>query len=72
MKQHKLIGVRGMRVKTGVKAGEIHPQHNETLVRDLPPVRGMRVKTGVKAGGLGSGTGGIADNHSETLVRDTD
>ena len=37
MKQHKQIEVRGMRVKSGVKAGSVpdnNIQHNETLVRD--------------------------------------
>jgi hypothetical protein len=53
MKQHKQIGVRDLRVKTGVKAGSVPgdgPQHNETLVRGLPKVRDKRVKSGVKAG----------------------
>ena len=57
MKQHKPIGVRGLREKSGVKAdglgsgsGGIAENHNETLVRDLPKVRGIRVKSGVKAG----------------------
>jgi hypothetical protein len=57
MKQRKQIGVRGLQVKTGVKAGADstlstmriglnNSNHNETLVRDLPRLRGMRVKTG--------------------------
>jgi hypothetical protein len=60
----KKIAVRGLRVKTGVKAGGTSLNHNETLVRDLAKVRGMRVKTrGVRAGAL-------AANHNETLVRE--
>jgi hypothetical protein len=59
----KKIEVRNMRVKSGVKAGSLAANHNETLMRELPKVRGMRVKSGVKAGGL-------AMNHNETLVRD--
>jgi len=31
----KKIEVRGMRVKTGVKAGMLSANHNETLVRDV-------------------------------------
>ena len=58
MKQRKQIGVRSLRVKTGVKAGGLNnmgggglaSNHSETLVRDLPRMRGMRIKTGVKAG----------------------
>jgi hypothetical protein len=61
----KNIGVRAVRVKTGVKAGMLSANHNETLVRELPKLRGMRVKTGVKAGMLSA-------NHNETLVRDVD
>jgi hypothetical protein len=56
MKQYKVIGVRGLRVKSGVKAGGlgsrsggIAENHNETPVRVLPKVRGIRVKSGVKA-----------------------
>ena len=56
MKQHKAIGVRSLRVKSGVKvgglgsgSGGIAENHNETPVRVLPKVRGIRVKRGVKA-----------------------
>ena len=38
---------RGLKVKTGVKAGGTTRNHNETLVRDS---RGLKVKTGVRAG----------------------
>ena len=57
MKQHKAIGIRSLRVKSGVKAGGlgsgsggIAENHNETPVRDLPKVRGIQIKSGVKAG----------------------
>ena len=53
-----------LRVKTQVKAGGLHPNHNETLVRLPQPVAGLKVKTQVKAGGL-------TVNHNETLVRIT-
>jgi len=67
MKQHKPIGVRDLRVKTGVKAGSVPgdgTQHNETLVRDLPKVRGMRVKSGVKAGTSASLTASLSSSSS--------
>jgi hypothetical protein len=35
---------KGLRVKTNVKAGGLHVNHNQTLVR------GLKVKTDVKAG----------------------
>jgi len=57
MKQHKPIGRRGLRVKSGVKAGElgsgsggVTENHNETPMCDLPKVGGIRVKSRVKAG----------------------
>ena len=31
----KKIEVRGMRVKTGIKAGSLAANHNEMLVRDV-------------------------------------
>ncbi len=37
---------RGLKVKSNVKAGAEHEQHNQTMAR------GLKVKTGVKAGGL--------------------
>jgi hypothetical protein len=51
-----------MKTKTRVRAGGIHLNHNETLVKAAPT--GLKVKTKVKAGALTS-------NHNETLVRDT-
>jgi hypothetical protein len=63
MKGQKRIGIRGMRVKSGVKASGLSQNHNETLVHELPKVRGLRVKSGVKAGGL-------TLNHNETLVHE--
>jgi hypothetical protein len=66
----------GLKVKTGIKAGDpVEPldgiaNHNETLVRAAgqakaprAKARGLRVKTHVKAGATG------IDNHNETLVR---
>jgi hypothetical protein len=53
-----------MKTKTRIRAGGIHLNHNETLVRDVPKATGLRVKTKVKAGLLSS-------NHNETLLRDT-
>ena len=56
MKQHKAIGVRGLQIKSRVKAaglgsgsGGLVENHNETPVRVLPKVRGIWVKSGVKA-----------------------
>jgi hypothetical protein len=43
-------------------AGDIWPNHNETLVRDEGTATGLTVKTKVRAGGT-------SFNHSETLVR---
>ena len=51
-----------MKTKTHVRAGGIHLNHNETLVRDTK-VTSLRVKTKVKAGA-------ITSNHNETLVAD--
>ena len=56
---------RGLRIKTGVKAGVGCPSwdcgvnHNQTQVRAC----GLRIKTGVKAGGLST------VNHNQTQVR---
>jgi hypothetical protein len=62
-----------MKVKTQVKAGGLHYNHNQTLVRDRRRAttgsrpqgqrQGLKVKTQVKAGGFGY-------NHNQTLVRD--
>ena len=62
-----------MKVKTQVKAGGLHFNHNQTLVRDRAqttagirpraPRQSLKVKTQVKAGALTS-------NHNQTLVRD--
>ena len=52
-----------MQVKTRVKAGGAHFNHNETLVRAKGQSKGLTVKTRVKARGIG------LTNHAETLVR---
>jgi hypothetical protein len=52
-----------MKTKTRVRAGGIHLNHNETLVRDSAKGTGLKVKSRVQAGALTS-------NHNETLVRD--
>jgi hypothetical protein len=45
------------------KAGALHMNHNQTLVRDRGPRQPLKVKTHVKAGR-------ISINHNQTLVRD--
>ena len=39
-------------MKTGVKAGGLTVNHNETLVCAAVKAKGLKVKTGVKAGGI--------------------
>ena len=51
-----------MKTKTGIKAGGLSTNHNETLVRETGRATGLRVQTHVKAG--------ASMNHNETLVRD--
>ncbi len=54
--------VKGLKVKSQVKAGGCQLQHNETLVSDKAKTKGLKAKSQVKAGGL-------PHNHNETLVR---
>jgi hypothetical protein len=54
--------LKGLTVKTHLKAGAAVSNHNETLVRDRG--KGLTVKTHLKAGGTPL-------NHNETLVRDS-
>ena len=49
-----------MKIKTNLKAGGDHQQHNQTIVR------GLKIKTNIKAGDGRHGTGG--PNHNQTLV----
>jgi hypothetical protein len=48
-----------MKITSKVRAGGIHNQHDETLVR----VQRVRIKSGVRAG-----SGGLTINHNETLL----
>lgn len=49
-----------MKVRSGVKAGGVAPNHNETLTREQ--ARGMEAQTRVRAGGS-------LLTHNERLVR---
>jgi hypothetical protein len=49
-----------MHVKSGIKAGGIDHQHNQTLVRE---VKGIRIRSGVKAGVR-------EPQHNQTIMRD--
>jgi hypothetical protein len=49
-----------MKVQTGVKAGGLTSNHNETLARGT--AKKLKIQTGIKAGGW--------TNHNEELVRD--
>ena len=57
---HNDLQGRGLSVKSGVKAGGIRWNHNETQAAER--TRGLSVKTSVKASGY-------RWNHNETQVR---
>jgi hypothetical protein len=56
---------KGLKIETGIKAGQHGDNHNEALARDNAQAKGLKVKTGVKSGGLGG------CNHNEMLTRDS-
>ena len=62
--------VKGIKVKSNVKAGGISFNHNQTLVRDRrAEAKGVKVKSNVKAGAPPIRLG-INLQHNQTLVRD--
>ena len=55
-----MVRHRSLKVKSGVKAGGIDYNHNQTIAR------GLKVKSGIKAG---DNSDRIVSNHNQTVAR---